>query len=73
MTNFWNLEQFKENIAIYTENEEISYSNLLDRVNDVESTLKKSPQSLVFSKCKNENLYMTFYTLNIYNVYSLNN
>jgi long-chain acyl-CoA synthetase len=54
LTNFWNLEQFKENIAIYTENEEISYSNLLDRVNDVESTLKKSPQSLVFSKCKND-------------------
>ena len=50
----WRLTYIKENIAIYTENEEISYSNLLDRVNDVESTLKKSPQSLVFSKCKND-------------------
>jgi long-chain acyl-CoA synthetase len=54
LNNFWNFEKFKENIAILTEDDKITYSELSKRVNQAEIVLKKNPYELVFLKCKND-------------------
>lgn len=54
MKNFWNLEKFKDNIAIFTKDDKITYSELSKKVNQTEQVLKENPYELVFVKCKND-------------------
>lgn len=53
MINFWDIEKFKNNVAIITENERITYSELLKRTEKVESALIEQPHRLVIIKCEN--------------------
>lgn len=55
MTNFWNLEKFQNQIAIYTDSgEKLSYGDILKKIEPVEKILKSNSHSLVFCKCKND-------------------
>jgi len=54
LNNFWDFEKFHNNIAIFTEDNTITYSELSKKVNKVEIVLKKNPYELVFLKCKND-------------------
>ena len=54
MTKFWNLEKFKDKIAIITnQGEKVSYQKLISQSRLIEIELKKNPNSLIFCKCRN--------------------
>jgi len=55
LTNFWNLEKFQNQIAIYTDSgEKLSYGDILKKIEPVEKILKSNSHSLVFCKFKND-------------------